>query len=95
MSSSDRAGALKLSVAENPGSASLQRLKHGELTLEEYLDERVELAMERMKGLVAPTALEDIRRTLREKFRTDPVFVSAIEQATGQTLPLLTHTGKN
>jgi hypothetical protein len=65
------------------------------MTLEQYLNERVEKSLAHIKGKVPDDLLEQIRETVREKLRTDPVLVESVRHVTGQVLPTLTHTGKN
>jgi hypothetical protein len=94
MSVSGRQGAAKLSVVQRPGSESLEKFRAGELTLEQYLDERVEKSLAHIKGKVTANVLAQVRETVRESLRTDPVLVESVRQTTGQVLPTLTHTGK-
>jgi hypothetical protein len=94
MSSSGRQGAAKLRVAARPESESLQKVKRGEMTLEEYLDERAEKALAHVKGKVADDILDGVRQTLREKLRTDPVLVEAVRRATGRVPGPLSRAGR-
>ena len=64
---------------------SLHKLRSGELSLDEYLDERVEQAVAHLAGRVDSARLEQIRELLREEVRTDPVLVEMVRQATGRT----------
>ena len=66
-------------------SLSLQKVRRGEMTLDEYLDESTEEAVARVKHLLGPEDLEILRETLREHVRTDPVVVEMIRQMSGQT----------
>jgi hypothetical protein len=55
------------------------------MSLDEYLDEATELALARVKGKVVGDALTNLRETMREHLRTDPVMVELIRKVTGQT----------
>lgn len=63
----------------------MQRLKRGELTLDQYLDERTDLALSHIRGKVSDEVLETVRATVRDQLQTDPVLVELIRRATGQT----------
>ena len=84
MSTSGRAGAPSIRAVDPPASESLQRLKRGEMSLDEYLDERVEIALAHIKGRVSAETLESVRVVLREKLEYDPVLVELVHRATGQ-----------
>jgi hypothetical protein len=75
--------ALVRSVARSP-SESLQRLKRGEISIDDYLDERTEKALDHVRGKVPSEVLATVRSTLREQIRTDPVLVELVRRATGQ-----------
>lgn len=64
-------------------AASLERLRSGEITLPQYLDERVHEATEHLVGRVAGEQLAFIRQSLREQLSTDPVLVDLVQSATG------------
>ena len=86
MSSSDKRGAqARLQIATRAPSQSLQKLRRGEMSLDEYLDEATELALARVKSKVVGDALKNLRETMREHLRTDPVMVELIRKVTGQT----------
>ncbi|HMA91955.1 MAG TPA: hypothetical protein VKP30_04670 [Polyangiaceae bacterium] len=83
MSTSGRAGAPALHAVEPPQSESLRKLKRGEMSLDEYLDERVEIALAHIRGRVPADKLESIRVVLREKLQYDPVLVDMVHRTTG------------
>jgi len=84
MSSSDHPGAARVRTAARPVGESLQRVQRGEMSLDEYLDERAEKALDHVRGKVTPEILETVRSTIREQLRTDPVLVELVRRATGQ-----------
>ncbi len=85
MSSANRGAPANSQAATRAPSESLQKLKRGELSLDEYLDEAAENALLHVKGRVSPEVLENFRETLRESLRTDPVLVEMVQCLTGQT----------
>jgi len=66
-------------------SAALQRLQSGEMSLEEYLNERTEGALDHVRGKVDDETLETIRVTLREQLRSDPVLIELVRKVTGHS----------
>jgi hypothetical protein len=66
-------------------SVSLQRVQSGEMSLDEYLNERTERALHHVRGKVDDDMLETIRVTLREQLRSDPVLIELVRKATGQS----------
>lgn len=55
-----------------PGSAALAKLKRGESTLEEYLDERVNHAVAQLPAWLSSEQRETVRETLRFQIASDP-----------------------
>jgi hypothetical protein len=55
------------------------------MSLDDYLDERAEAALEHIKGRIPTERLELVRESLREHIRTDPVVIEMIRRLTGQT----------
>ncbi|MGE5783765.1 MAG: hypothetical protein ACM3ZE_04210 [Myxococcales bacterium] len=84
MSSSDHPGVARVRPAAPVASESLQRFKQGEISLQEYLDERTERALDHVRGWVSPQTLETVRTTIREQLRNDPVVLELVRRATGQ-----------
>jgi len=66
-------------------SESLQKLRRGEMSLDEYLDEAAEAAIGRFKGILSNQDVEVMRATLREHLRTDPITTEMVRRVTGQT----------
>jgi len=72
-------------TAEPSGSApslALQKLQSGEIGLDEYLDDRAELAIAHLKGTIPEEQLGVVRDLIRERLRSDPVTVELVRQAT-------------
>jgi hypothetical protein len=70
------------SIASN---LSLERLRRGDMSLDEYLDEQVELAIGQLPFKLTHVRIAELRVALRETLRTDPVMTELIEQVTGQS----------
>lgn len=64
------------------GSADVQRLERGELSLDEYLDARAEQAVAHLQGM-APEQLEVIKAQLVEQLKSDPAISGLVRRATG------------
>jgi hypothetical protein len=64
-------------------SAALSGLQRGELTLDQYLDGRVNDATEHLSGKIGPEQLEFVKQSLREQMATDPVLVELVQRTTG------------
>lgn len=77
---------MALSAPISVPDQSLRKLQSGELTLDEYLDERVEVALSHVKGRIPEERLEMLREIVREHVRTDPVMVEMVRRVTGVTL---------
>jgi hypothetical protein len=88
-------GPAKLQVVAPTESESARKVKRGEMSLDEYLDERAEEGLAHLKGKVADSTLETVRFVLREKLRTDPGLVEAVKRATGMTPQPFPRPGKN
>jgi len=55
------------------GSDALEKLKRGEWTVEQYIEDRVERALGAVPVPLTAEQREAIRETLREQVATDPV----------------------
>jgi hypothetical protein len=64
------------------GSAALERLRRGEIDLDQYLDTRVDEAVRPFSGRLPAEQLEFVKSTLREQLATDPVLVELVRQTT-------------
>ena len=85
----------KLQAVATPESESVRKVKRGEMSLDEYLDERAEQGLAHLVGKVADSTLDAVRFALREKLRTDPALVEAVQRATGLTPQPFPRTGNN
>jgi hypothetical protein len=84
----------KLQAVATPESESVRKVKRGEMSLDEYLDERAEQGLAHLKGKFADSTIETVRFVLREKLRTDPGLVEAVKRATGMTPQPFPRSGK-
>jgi hypothetical protein len=75
-------GASAPSAAE--GSEAFLALERGELSVEQYLDARVESAVGPLISKLSPEQLEFVRGELRSALETDPVLVELVRQSTGR-----------
>ena len=68
-----------------PASLQLQRLRRKEISLDEYLDNCVEAAVDPLRGLISNEQLEIVRETVREELTCNPVLGEMVRRATGMT----------
>lgn len=61
----------------------LAELERGELSLEQYLDARVEDALAPLAQRLAPEQVEFVRGSLRAELASDPVLVELVRRITG------------
>ena len=71
-------------TATAAGSDAFAALERGELTVEQYLDARVEGAVAPLVAKLSPEQLEFVRAELRSALETDPVLVELVRQSTGR-----------
>jgi hypothetical protein len=71
------------SVAPAEGSDALGRLQRGEIDLDQYLDTRVETAIQHLEGRLPAEQIEFVKTTLREQLAADPVLSELVRRATG------------
>jgi hypothetical protein len=86
---SERAGATEPFRTDAPAAASsvagseeLGRLESGEISVEQYLDSRVEDAVSHLVNKLSAAELQFVRETLREQLSTDPVLVDLVRRTT-------------
>jgi len=65
----------------------VDRVRSGELTVEQYLDLRVNEATSHLDGRLSPDQLAFVRNSLREQLATDPVLVELVRGVTGAVPP--------
>lgn len=83
-SSFEVGGAPAPAVAATAGSEAFLALERGELTVEQYLDARVESAVAPLVSKLSPEQLEFVRGELRSALETDPVLVELVRKSTGR-----------
>jgi hypothetical protein len=76
-------GASAAVAAPSRVSAALSSLQRGELSLDQYLDGRVNDATYHLAGKISPDQLEFVKQSLREQLATDPVLVELVQRTTG------------
>jgi hypothetical protein len=65
------------------GSDAFVALERGEISVEQYLDARVEGAVAPLVSRLSPEQLEFVRAELRAALETDPVLVELVRKTTG------------
>ena len=70
-------------AATTEGSDALGQLERGEISVDQYLDTRVEQALEHLQSKLSSEQLDFVRSNLREQLATDPVLVELVRRATG------------
>jgi hypothetical protein len=71
-------------AAATEAASALDRVRAGEITIDQYLDQKVQGATEHLAGIVSPEQLSFIQNGLREQLATDPVLVDLVRAATGR-----------
>jgi len=64
------------------GSDAFQALERGEISVDQYLDARVESAVAPLLSRLSPEQLEFVRAELRSALTTDPVLVELVRKTT-------------
>lgn len=77
-------GAASPSAVEAAGGASdaFLALERGEISVDQYLDARVESAVAPLLSRLSPEQLEFVRAELRSSLTTDPVLVELVRKTT-------------
>jgi hypothetical protein len=70
---------------EKVATTPLERLRAGEINVEQYLDKKVEEATAHLRG-VGDAELEGIRSALRQRLATDPALAALVRRATGAAI---------
>lgn len=63
-----------------PTGEALRRLERREISLAQYLDAKVEQAMERVRGLLPDDDFDHLRAVIRERVDTDPLLVALAQR---------------
>ena len=69
------------------GSDAFQALERGEISVDQYLDARVESAVAPLMSRLSPEQLEFVRGELRSALTTDPVLVELVRKTTSGAVP--------
>lgn len=77
-----------LSAAGESGAATdLERVASGELSVDQYLDARVQQATRHLEGALRPEQLATLQEQLREQLGTDPVLQRLVQRTLGASAP--------
>lgn len=68
--------------AVSSSSAALTRLEKGEISLDQYLDARVDDALAPLVARLAPEQIEFVKSSLRAELATDPVLQELVKRVT-------------
>lgn len=68
--------------AASGGSDAFLALERGEISVDQYLDARVESAVAPLLSRLSPEQLEFVRAELRSSLTTDPVLVELVRKTT-------------
>ena len=69
-------------TAAGGASDAFAALERGEISVDQYLDARVESAVEPLLSRLSPEQLELVRSELRSALTTDPVLVELVRKTT-------------
>jgi hypothetical protein len=69
-------------AAAPAGSEALGRLQKGEISVDEYLEGRIEDAVGHLTAQLSPQQLEFVKETLREQLSHDPVLTELVRRTT-------------
>lgn len=92
--SGKQAARANLQVVQRPESESVRKVKAGEMTLDEYIEQRIAEASSHLEGKIPKDTLDNLKFVMREKMRTDPLLVETVRRITGITPRPLTGNGK-
>lgn len=65
----------------------LERLERGELSVDEYLEARIDEALVPFQSKLSPEQLDFMRNALRAELETDPVLVEYVRRASAGLSP--------
>jgi len=68
-------------------SAALERVHQGELSVEQYIEDRLDKAMAHVDPRLPAEQRARAREVLREHIATDPLLSKQLAQLTGKTTP--------
>ena len=81
----ERSAAAAPTAPSDRVSAALSSLQRGELSLDQYLDGRVNEATQHLAGKISPDQLDFVKQSLREQLATDPVLIELVQRTTGSS----------
>jgi hypothetical protein len=84
MTSKDQDGLARASVTGSRGSEALQKLKRGEVTIDEYIDSRVDRALASLHGRVSDEQREFLRGMLRDQIAAEPLLQEYVRRIAGR-----------
>lgn len=76
-------GGAEQAVAPGSSSDALAALERGEISVDQYLDARVQSAVAPLEASLSPDQLQFVRTELRAALENDPVLVELVRKATG------------
>lgn len=71
--------------ADATSASDLDRVASGELSVDSYLDARVQEATTHLASALGPEQLATLQEQLREQLRTDPLLTRLVHRALGTT----------
>lgn len=74
-------------AAPSEAAGPIERVRSGEITVEEYLDSKVSEATSHLEGKLSSENLEFVQNSLREQLANDPVLVDLVRGAAGAVPP--------
>ena len=77
----------KAAASEAPAQASLDQVRSGALSIEQYLDLKVKEATSHLTGRLSAEQISFVQRSLREQLSSDPALVDLVKVATGHLPP--------
>lgn len=69
--------------ADVSATSELERFHAGELSLDEYMDTRVDKAVAHLTSVLPPEQLELLKEQLKDQFKSDPNLQALLQRATG------------
>ncbi len=70
-------------ASEAQADLDIQRVERGEWTLDQYLDARVDRAVDHLRAVLPAEEMELLKQQLRTQMESDPLLQNLVRQATG------------
>ena len=77
----------KATATEAVAPASLDQVRSGAVTINQYLDRKVNEATSHLTGRLNAEQLSFVRNSLREQLSSDPALIDLVKAATGHLPP--------